>query len=381
MKILLLGNYQLDAIQSMEQFATMLETYLTKSGHQVRLIRPQPWLGNLVRSPQVLRKWLGYIDKLIFFPPKLRQALLWADVVHVCDHGNAVYTKYLQKVPHVVTCHDLLAIRAGLGEFCEYKTQWTGKQLQNTIVRGLDRAQKVACISEQTKKDLMRLCSLPSSAVSLIYMGLNYPYTPMEVIEAKQRLETLRIPQDSCFFLHVGANHWYKNRLGVLSIFYHLRLELKQSKSYLIMIGKPFTKEMHEFIKTHDLTQNVIELVEITNEDLRALYSRATALLFPSLQEGFGLPIIEAQACGCPVFTTNRPPMTEVGGQAAIYIEPNNPKQAAATIVDRLPTLEMFKSKGIANAKKFTAEKMILDYINLYQKAISEKGMDEHLAR
>lgn len=377
MKILLLGNYQPDAIQSMEQFAFMLEIYLTQFGHQVRLIRPQTSLSNLVRSPEGLGKWLGYIDKLILFPPKLDRALSWADIVHICDHGNAIYTKYLQNVPHVVTCHDLLAIRAGMGEFDEYKTQWTGKQLQKMIVKGLNRAQKVVCISEQTKKDLIRLSELQSSAVSLISMGLNYPYTPLKIDEAARHLETLGISQDSCFFLHVGANHWYKNRLGVLSIFYHLTLKLKPLKFYLVMVGKPFTEEMHKFIKHHNFTQNVIELVEITNEDLRALYSRATALLFPSLQEGFGLPIIEAQACGCPVFTSNRPPMTEVGGAAAIYIEPNHPERAAATIVDRLARLEMFKSKGIANAKKFTAEKMILDYIDLYQKAINEKCIEK----
>jgi len=268
MKILLLGNYQPDAIQSMELFATMLETHLTQLGHQVRLIRPQPWLGNLKRSPEALRKWLGYIDKLILFPAKLRQALSWADVVHICDHGNAVYTKYLRHTPHIVTCHDLLAIRAGLGEFTEHKTQWTGKQLQRAIVNGLNRAQKVACVSDQTRKDLMRLSSLPSNAVSLIHMGLNYPYTRTKATEAKQRLEALGIPQDRCFFLHVGANHWYKNRLGVLSIFYHLMLKLKQSKFYLVMAGKPFTEEMHEFIKTYNLGQTVIELVEVDNEDL-----------------------------------------------------------------------------------------------------------------
>ena len=142
MKILLIGNYQPDAIQSMDIFASMLENYLTQCGHQVQVIRPNPWFGKLVSSANVFRKWLGYIDKLILFPAQLRQALSWADVVHICDQGNAFYTKYLQNIPHIVTCHDLLPIRAGLGEFPEHRTGWTGKQLQQMVMNGTQPSAK-----------------------------------------------------------------------------------------------------------------------------------------------------------------------------------------------------------------------------------------------
>ncbi|MBD2358430.1 glycosyltransferase family 4 protein [Tolypothrix sp. FACHB-123] len=375
MKVLLIGNYQPDRIKSMDLFASMLINYLTQFGIQVSVIRPTPWLGSLCQSSNVLSKWLGYVDKLIFFPPKLHEALSWADVIHICDHGNAIYTKYLQNIPHVVTCHDLLAIRSGLGEFSEYKTGWTGKILQQMIVRGINKAQKVACVSEQTKSDLVRLSSLKENAISVIPVGLNYAYSPMQPLEVKQYLQALGIPQDCRFLMHVGANHWYKNRLGVLFIFEQLMLKLKESEFYLVMVGKPMTNDMHKFIQTHNLTQKVIELVEVKNEDLQALYSAATALIFPSLQEGFGWPIIEAQACGCPVFTSNRPPMNDIGGEAAIYIEPDNPEQAAEKIIDYLPRLETSIVKGFANSQKFTAEKMIRRYIELYRQAIAERNI------
>ncbi|AFZ27937.1 glycosyltransferase [Cylindrospermum stagnale PCC 7417] len=372
MKILLVGNYQIDAIQSMDIFASMLEKYLIQSGHQVRIIRPKSWMGRLILLPNLLKKWLGYIDKLILFPAQLRQALSWADVVHICDHGNAVYTKYLQNIPHIVTCHDLLSVRSGLGEFPEYRTGWTGKILQQMMMNGLKKAQKIACVSEQTRRDLLRLSSLPESAISLIYMGLNYPYTPMTSREYKQHLEALKVPHDCPFILHVGANHWYKNRLGVLSIFYHL-LQLRPPDFYLVMVGKPLTDEMHKFINMHNLTHKVIELVGVDNENLRALYSAATALMFPSFYEGFGWPIIEAQACGCPVFTSNRAPMNDVGGEAAIYIEPDKPKETAKKILDEVPKLETIKSKGFVNYQRFPAVQMISEYINLYCQAIEEK--------
>ncbi|MFN6460343.1 MAG: glycosyltransferase family 4 protein [Nostoc sp. DedVER02] len=373
MKILLIGNYQLDAIQSMDIFASMLENYLTQLGHQVRIIRPNPWFGKVVSSPNSLKKWLGYIDKFVLFPAQLRRALSWADIVHICDQGNAVYVKYLGNTPHVITCHDLFPIRSGLGEFPEYRTGWTGKQFQQMVMRGLNQGHKVACVSEQTKSDVLRLSSLSKSAVSVIPMGLNYPYTPMSVTESELRLKALGIPQNCQFILHVGANHWYKNRLGVLSIFYQLILQLQQPEFHLVMVGKSMTEEMRQFIKMHNITQKVIELVEIDNENLRAIYSSATALLFPSLYEGFGWPIIEAQSCGCPVFTSNRSPMNDVGGEAAIYIEPDRPKETAEKIIRNLPTLKMLKAKGFVNSQKFSAEKMISEYIKLYEQAINEK--------
>nr|MDZ8003946.1 glycosyltransferase family 1 protein [Nostoc sp. DedSLP05] len=356
----------------MDIFASMLENYLTKLGHQVQVIRPTPWFGNLISSA-FLRKWLGYIDKLVIFPVQLRQALSWADVVHICDQGNAFYAKYLQNIPHIITCHDLFPIRSGLGEFPEYRTGWTGKQLQQMVMRGLNQAQKVACVSQATKSDVLRLSSLPDSAVSVIQMGLNYPYNPMASTESQARLKALGIPENCQFILHVGANHWYKNRLGVLSIFYNLIGQLNEPEFYLVMVGKPMTDEMHHFIKTHNIAQKVIELVEIDNENLRAIYSTATALLFPSLYEGFGWPIIEAQACGCPVFTSNRSPMKDVGGEAAIYIEPDQPQETAEIIICNLPTLKTLKLKGFVNSQRFSADKMVYEYIKVYHQAINEK--------
>ncbi|MBW4646736.1 MAG: glycosyltransferase family 4 protein [Goleter apudmare HA4340-LM2] len=379
MKILLLGNYQPDVIKSMDIFAQMLETDLTELGHQVQIIRPKTLFGKLPLSPNLFSKWFGYIDKLFFFPAQLRIALSWADVVHICDHGNAIYTKYLHNIPHVVTCHDLLPIRSGLGEFPEHRTGWTGKQLQQMILKGLNQAQKVACVSEQTKSDVLRLSSLTENAVSVIAMGLNYPYIPMQNRESQQYLKALEIPGDSQFILHVGANHWYKNRLGVLAIFEHLTQQLKQPEFHLVMVGKPMTDDMRQFIETHNLSQKVIELVEIDHESLRALYSTATALIFPSFYEGFGWPIIEAQACGCPVFTSNRPPMNDVGGEAAIYIEPHELQAAAKTIINHLPVLETIRSKGFVNSQRFKAKTMINQYIALYHQAIAEKHVNKSI--
>lgn len=373
MKILLIGNYLPDAQQSMQRFSAVMESGLIKAGHDVRLIRPEPKLGGLKQSDRGLGKWLGYIDKFIIFPTTLNQHLAWADVVHICDHSNGFYTRYLQQIPHIVTCNDLLAVRSALGEIPENPTRWTGRQLQKMILQGLNQAQRVACISEKTRQDLLRITQLPQPAATTIYMGLNYHYTPMAESEYKQRLTKLNVPENSSFILHVGGNQWYKNRSGVIEIFAHLQEKMPSNDIYLVMAGAPFTETMEQLIKTHKLESYIIPCINIDNEDLRALYSAATALLFPSLQEGFGWPIIEAHGCGCPVFTSNIPPMTEVGGDVAIYIDPYNPSVSAAQILESLGIINNDPNPLLDNAKKFTTEKMINEYISLYEIAIAEK--------
>jgi hypothetical protein len=103
----------------------------------------------------------------------------WADVVHVCDQGNAPYLRYLQGMPHVVTCNDLLAIRSARGEFSDWPTGATGKLYQKFILDGFNRAEYVACISEATRQDVARITRVPQEKVTVIYDGLFYPYSPM----------------------------------------------------------------------------------------------------------------------------------------------------------------------------------------------------------
>lgn len=365
MKVLLIGNYLPDQQESMQRFAKMLEVGLSQLGHEVRLLQPTFFFGRLKPSATGIGKWLGYLDKFLIFPTQLRQAAHWADVVHICDHSNAFYTKYLQAVPHIATCNDLLAIRSALGEIPQNPTRWTGRQLQQMILVGLEKAQYIACISKQTKQDLTRLVKLRGKA-SVIYMGLNYPYSPMPQPEARQRLQNLGVSHMT-FFLHVGGNQWYKNRLGVLEIFRYVKHHSNSLELNLVMAGKPFTAQMGQFIQENDLGKQVLELVAVNNEDLRALYSTAMALLFPSLQEGFGWPIAEAQACGCPVFTSDRAPMTEVGGDAAIYIDPDQPQAAATEIAQQLPHLDHLTQIGLENAKRFSARQMVESYAQIYQ--------------
>jgi glycosyltransferase involved in cell wall biosynthesis len=371
MKVLLLANYLNDRQESMQRFAALMERGLTQAGHEVRILRPPAYVGKLHSSAEGFGKWLGYVDKFGLFPPFLRSAVKWADVVHICDHSNSFYAKHIGSVPHLVTCHDLLAIRSAQGEIPQKRTAWAGRQLQRLIVNGLTEAQHIVCVSEATRSDLLRVVDIPENRVSRTYNSLNYPYSRMETDEAASRLRQLGIDPSQLLFLHVGGNQWYKNRLGVLRIFSILTKLMVGGSPKLVMVGKPWTSEMRRFVLEHDLGDATLELTGVAEEDLRALYSTAAMMIFPSFQEGFGWPIIEAQACGCPVFTSDRTPMTEVGGNAAVYLDPSDPAAAAAVIANSIVRTPQLRQAGFENAKRFSPTIMISSYSSLYQQLAS----------
>ena len=376
MKVLLVCNYVADAQESMLRFAASLEAGLHKAGVNVESIRPEMVFGSLHPGASGFGKWLGYLDKFLLFPPRLRQRSKRADIVHICDHSSAMHVRSIASRPHVVTCHDLLAVRMAAGEFPGRRTRTTGRLLQRWILRGLRRARRIACDSEATKCDVMRLAGHDSQSASVIYVGQNHAYAP--VLEIARAAEARRLggifdagvfarrqlPAEP-YIIHVGGSQWYKNRAGVLAIHAELVTRLGSRAPRLVMIGSPDP--------SHGSTPALTEYRSgVSNEELAALYSGAELLLFPSLEEGFGWPIIEAQACNCRVVTTRKAPMTEVAGDAAFFIDdPTEIRSGADRVAALLEQSAAERARlieaGTANAARFTEEKMARKYLAIYR--------------
>src|SRR5207244_9376496 len=141
-----------------------------------------------------LMKWAAYIDKLLIFPRRLRD-FPDAQLIHICDHSNAIYARHFRKTPVMVTCHDLLAVRGSLGEKTDCPTSWTGKILQRWILGSLRRLSAVVCVSRATAADAVRLLRASENAprITVIENGLNYDYRPLLEEKARARLE--KVPQ------------------------------------------------------------------------------------------------------------------------------------------------------------------------------------------
>lgn len=369
MKILLVGNYQPDQQESMLRYAQVLEQTLISEGHQVRLIHPREVAGRIPSLSDEARKWLGYADKFLGFIPELRRGIAWADVVHVCDQGNAFYVPNRRSV---LTCHDVFAIRVAQGEVEGVRTRFTGRQLQKLIRWGLSKPKAIVCVSQPTANDLSALEPSCAGKIHVIPNPLNYPYSPMEESAAVSTVARIAPNAGRRFFLHVGNNSWYKNRAGVLRIFAELRKRGPFAGHRLILAGKLLTEELKALTSSLGLEHRVINVGTVSNEELRALYSTAEALIFPSLREGFGWPVVEAQACGCPVFSTNKSPMTEVGGSGARYMNPEVPSEAAALIETELRSRERMVAAGFANVRRFDPREICRSYLNVYRSVLEK---------
>jgi glycosyltransferase involved in cell wall biosynthesis len=367
MKILLIGYYPYLRSQSMDRFAAMLYDGLKDRGHEVRLLKPSPVIGRLRPAPTGLGKWLGYIDRFILFHPPLQKAIEWGDVVHICDQASTVYVPWLKGKPHVVTCHDMLAIRSALGEISEHRTGLTGRIYQRWILSRLKRAMHVACDSKATHDDVLRLTNLRRDKVSVVPMGFNYPYRPMPPNEFDRYLEKMGLAESSPFLLHVGNNNWYKNRTGLLRIFARMVRLVNSSTWNLVLAGSGLPEALARLAREIGVYDRIREAINVTNEQLCALYSAADALIYPSLSEGFCWPIIEAQACGCPVFTSRRKPMTEVGGDGAMYFDPLDEAGTALIICSAIQNSASLTERGFLNAAKYSSEAMVASYLHIYE--------------
>jgi glycosyltransferase involved in cell wall biosynthesis len=179
-----------------------------------------------------------------------------------------------------------------------------------------------------------------------------------------------KLPSDALdgprgFILNVGGGQWYKNRRGLLDIYAELRRAL-QPPPRLLMVGKPLAPDLTAHLRTLNLGDDVLHVSSISEPQLQALYSLAEALLFPSWHEGFGWPVAEAQSCGCPVFTSDRAPMTEVGGDAAVYIDPAKSQDAAQRIAAAWPVRAELAQRGLARAPEWNEARMIERYVEVY---------------
>jgi glycosyltransferase involved in cell wall biosynthesis len=331
-------------------------------------------------------KWAGYVDQYLLFPLQVRRALksISSDTLFVfCDQALGPWVPLVKSRPHVVHAHDLLALRSALGDIRENPTSFTGRMYQRYIRRGFRRARHFISVSKKTRDDLHRFGRVTAISSDVVYNGLNFPYKPMARPEAQEVLRAAGFPESpGGVLLYVGGNQWYKNQVGVISIYAHYVAGERHPMPLWCISPRPNAAVELTLSKVGKDGQ-VLFFQHLPGRVLQAAYSYASAFLFPSLAEGFGWPLIEAQACGCPVITTNEPPMNEVAGDAAVYLPRLQygedidawASHGAAVLRellsesadDRLRRTE----RGRVWANSFDADRSIQAYLAIYDRVLS----------
>jgi glycosyltransferase involved in cell wall biosynthesis len=386
MKIVLFSHPEFMASQSMPRFAGMLRDAYIARGYQVKVWRPVAKVSNWVYKGG-LKKWAGYIDQYILFPMTVKRLLRQqpADTLYVfCDQALGPWVPLVKSRPHVVHAHDLLALRSALGLIPENPTSWTGRLYQKYIRSGFSQASNFISISKNTRSDLHEFGRVRPEISEVVYNGLNYPFAPMPADKAHALIAAAGLPvDDRRMLLHISGAQWYKNMPGLLHMYIAYAKRVAEPLP-LWCIGPPPGNALREILRDLPSNGRVLFFQKLDQQVLVAAYSIAEAFIFPSLVEGFGWPIIEAQACGCLVMTTDAAPMSEISGPAASLIprllSSDDIKvwaeSAASGLLDLLslpPELKKMRvSQGLAHARKFDADLAIDAYLSIYEKVLRQ---------
>lgn len=387
MKLVLFTHPSFLGLQSHQHFARMLMHAYRRLGHEVELRQPEAVLRQYVQGPAA--KWAGYVDQYVVFPWRMRQRISNdpANTLYVfCDQALGPWIPLVAHRPHVVHCHDLLALRSALGLVPENPTSWTGRIYQRYIRAGFRHAKHFISVSKQSRADLHQFGGVQPLTSEVVYNGLNHPYRRQPIEIARANLERAGIQPLTGFLLHIGGGQWYKNPSGVIHIYAHYvnsRMAAGQPVLPLWMVSPSPSTHLQVLIDGLPGQASVRFFQQLGNSTIEALYSLASALIFPSLAEGFGWPIAEALACGCPVITTDDAPMNEVGGPHASYLprllSPSdiaswaaNGAEVLCQLLDR-PQAERaaMAAAGMEWAQRFSECRAISGYLEAYGKVLS----------
>lgn len=284
---------------------------------------------------------------------------------HICDHSNAPYLAVLPKNRSGITCHDVLAIRGAMGfEDAYCPASKTGIILQKWILKNLKNANRLTAVSQFTLDQLQELAGVNSNW-KVIHNAFNANFYPMPVDEQVQHLNKLGIKTNQKFLLHIGSSLPRKNRKMLVRMLNEVR---DKWDGAICFAGQPVSDKLRKTIEKYGLGNRIISIVKPSHLELVALYSACSAFVFPSYSEGFGWPVIEAQACGAPVLASNITPMLEVCGEGAQLINPDDEKGFANAFMN-LQSSEVrseWIQKGFENCKRFEKTQLMQKFVDLY---------------
>lgn len=304
-----------------------------RSGQKVNFDLPANWKIKEIKLPYLWTQ-LGLSWEMFFHPVNV--LFIPAHVVPLIHPENTI-----------VVVHGLEF------EFIpEAYSFWARMYMRWSIRSSCRWAKKIIAVSENTKKDLVGLYNIPKEKVEVIYEGLSTNY---------ESNTNIRIAPDTKHLLFIGRTEERKNIIGIVEAFEILKEKYKIPHQ-LILAGKPGYnyKNIKSQITNSKYKKDIFEKGFVSEEEKQELLKSAGVFLFPTFYEGFGLPILEAQAMGVPVVASNNSSIPEVAGDSALLVNPKKPEEIAKAvwkILNDNNLREDLIKKGLENIKRFSWEK------------------------
>ena len=354
-----LGNYSRDCIRILSQLyyqnKYFLYTPLAQDNKRLNFIEKSNNIS--ICSPKFK------IDKL--FKSYWRSKNIVKDLLHddiEIFHGLSHEIPFgIEKtnIKTVVTIHDLIFIR-----YPNLFSIFDRNMYYYKFKSSCERADKIIAISEQTKQDIIKFFKIPEEKIEVVYQGCNYIFQKTTT-NISDIITKYKLPKK--FLLYVGSIEERKNLLTLLKAL----ILLPKQKLVVIGSGKSYKNKCLKYIRDNNLENRVIFLSNIPLEDMAVIYKSAEMLVYPSIFEGFGIPILEALYSKIPVITSKGSCFYESGGPASIYINPLCYKEIKEAIV-KIQSSPSIRNKiineGFKHATKFSDVNIAKNIISVYEK-------------
>lgn len=279
------------------------------------------------------------------------------------------YAPRFSPVPTVVSIMDLSFIH-----FPHFFTQKDLFQLKNWTAYSVKKAVKIITISEYSKKDIAGYYLISPDKIEVVYPGYDrkiYNNQPADKNRKNRLFKSLGIKND--FILFTGTIQPRKNIERLIEAY---KLVRREKTLQLVLVGKKGWQYQPILDKiAKEGKQNIIWTDYLANEELSVLYKNARCFILPSFYEGFGIPVIEAMASGCPAVVSNNSSLPEIAGEAAIRIDPDNPESIAEAILEagyNKRRREQMIKNGLKNIKRFDWAKSAVKIYQILRKTGGE---------
>jgi glycosyltransferase involved in cell wall biosynthesis len=369
---LLLDYYPLHGRRTSLPGITDLETQNARVVHCEGLRHRRLARWGPVQRP-VLRSLASLVDRTLLRPwSEVAGAVMRRALAQALDGVEAFHSSdvLLWKQPgalNVITIHDLTALL-----FPEHHTANTREMQMQTYRFAQEKADAVIAVSEATKRDILTYLEVPAERVHIVHNGVDPAFRPIEDQEVLNRaLAPLGLVPDS-YILHVGTIEPRKNLTRLVDAYHAVRRTTPPPVPKLVLAGVTGWQfqEVFERIESLEIQREIVFLGRVPGDVLPALYNGALLFVYPSLYEGFGLPPLEAMACGVPVVASNTSSLPEVVGDVGVLVDPTDTQELAAALASLLGDAERrseLSSRGLTRASLFSWERAARETLRVYR--------------